>query len=132
MAYVDYTFYTGTYGGTTISEEAFRKYENKGRLQINRYTFNRVANAVSADPAFVVPEEIRLAQCAIMDFVYSCDMNDGLQVKSETVSSHTVTYTGHKTFEQEIKDIIRTYLGGTPWTYRGGGAGVRPSEDNGI
>lgn len=124
MGYIDYAYYSGTYGGDAVSEAEFTRSEAKSRLQIDRHTFNRVRYAVSDDPEFEVPEDVKLAQCAIMDYMKSVEANGGKILASETVSKHSESYVGVKSFDEEIRDIVKQYLGGTPWTYRGGGAGI--------
>lgn len=123
MTYIDYDYYSNTYGGRTVSEDEFKMYEIKSRAQVDRYTFNRVKNAVENVPDFSVPEEIKNAQCAVMDYIKKVDAEGGAVVVSETVSKHSITYS-KKSFEDEVKGIIKDFLHGTSWTYLGGGAGI--------
>ena len=122
-AYVDYEFYVGMYGGKTVPEDEFQSLEVRSRLVIDRMTFNRVKIASEDIPFFEVPEEIKLAQCAIMDCLVNFDINGGA-IASETTSKHSVTYVKPKTVDEETRDIVKRYLGGTSWTYLGGGKGV--------
>lgn len=121
--YVDYDFYANEFGGTSVSAEQFDSYERKSRMIIDKHTFNRVKNAIDNKDDFVVPEEIKMAQCAVIDLLYKFDMAGGVVVSSETVSKHSQTYVGVKTVDQSIYETVRLYLGGTPWTYFGGGKG---------
>lgn len=123
MTYIDYDYYSQTYGGSSVSVEEFKLYEIKSRMQVDRYTFNRVKNAMEKVPNFSVPDEIKNAQCAVMDYIKKVDAEGGAVVVSETVSKHSVTYS-KKSFEDEMKEIIKNFLHGTSWTYLGGGAGI--------
>lgn len=123
MGYIDFSYYSDIYGGKAVPKEDFTIYEIKSRMRIDRQTFNRVKNAIENVPGFQVPEEIKNAQCAIIDYMKLYDNNGGTIVASETVSKHSVTYSGVKSYDDEIKDIVKEFLGGTPWTYMGGGAG---------
>lgn len=125
MGYVDFDYYTESYGGNSIPEDEFTKYEIRSRMQIDMYTFNRVKNAIKNVPDFVVPEEIKNAQCAVMDYIKQVDMNGGAVIASETVSKHSVTY-AVKSFDEEVRGIVKGFLRGTSWTYLGRGAGIDP------
>lgn len=125
MAYIDFQYYSKTYGGNSVSEQEFKSYEIRSRIQVDRYTFNRVKNAIKNVPDFSIPEEIKNAQCAVMDYIKKVDMNGGAVVVSESVSKHSVTY-AVGSFDDEVKKIVKTFLHGTPWTYLGGGAGIDP------
>lgn len=122
MAYIDYDYYTDSYGGGLVSKEEFKLYEIKSRIQIDRYTFNRVKNVIENIPDFSIPEEIKNAQCEVMDYIKKVEAEGGAVVVSETVSKHSVTY-AKKSFEDEVRGIVKNYLHGTSWTYLGGGAG---------
>lgn len=120
--YVDYDFYANEFGGTSVSAEQFDSYERKSRMIIDRHTFDRVKYAAQDVPGFVVPEEIKMAQCALMDDLLKFDLQGGA-VASETVSKHSVTFIGVKTVDDAIRGTIKLYLGGSPWTYLGRGKG---------
>jgi len=123
MPYIDHDYYSKTYGGNLISAEEFLRYEILSRMEIDRHTFNRVKNAIKNVQNFSIPEEIKNAQCAVMDYMKKVDMDGGAVVVSESVSKHSVTY-AIKSFDDEVRKIVKRFLGGTPWTYRGGGAGI--------
>lgn len=131
MGYVDYTYYKDTYGGTAVSEAEFKSLEIRSRMQIDRYTFRRVQEAANKIPGFTIPSEIKNAQCQLMEYLKKYDENGGA-VASETVSKHSTSYIA-KSFDEEVRDIISTCLGGTKWTYRGGGVHVETGQlDNPV
>lgn len=131
MTYVDYEYYSTIYGGTDISKEEFARLEIKSRAQIDRYTFRRVQEAVKTIPNYNIPSEIKNAQCELMEYLKKYDENGGA-VASESVSKHSVTYLS-KNFDGEVRGIINSALGGTPWIYRGGGIHIETGQlDNPI
>lgn len=123
MGYIDYSYYANEYGGKRAKGEDFTFYELSSRMIIDRYTFNRVRYALEDVPGFEIPEEIKIAQCALIDFMVGAEENGGKVIASESVSKHSVTYAGVKSYDEQAKDIVKRYLGGTPWTYAGMGAG---------
>lgn len=123
MGYVTYEYYTEKYGGRSVSKDDFTRLENNARMYVDKYTFNRLVNAAKNVPEFIVPEQILNAECAIIDILAKSEQMDGKEIASETTSKQSVTYAGVKTFDLKIKDVISLHLGGTPWTYKGGGVG---------
>lgn len=121
MGYVDFEYYKFLYNGLIDDVDEFTRYEMRSRMEIDRYTFNRVRKAVRDMPDFEVPEEVKNAQCMMIDFMKTVDDNGGKIIASESVSKHSVTYAGAKSFDEEVRDIVKRCLGGTPWTYMGGG-----------
>lgn len=126
MTYVDYDYYSRTYGGTLVPEEGFIRLEIKARAQIDRYTFGRVREALKTIPDFTVPSEIKNAQCELIEYLKRYDDNGGV-VASESVSKHSVTYLA-RNFDSEVRGIISSLLGGTPWIYRGGGVCIETGQ----
>ncbi|MCC0752613.1 hypothetical protein KGF47_17995 [Clostridioides sp. ZZV13-5731] len=100
IAYVDYEFYSN-FGGE-ISQDKFNKYAIKATKYIDYNTFNRVKE---------VAEDIKLATCEIIDLMYKSSLEGDKEIQSESVGSHSVTYTSNnKTIEQKAYDILKMYL----------------------
>ena len=120
MQYIDFTYYSESYGGNKVTEPEFKQYETQSRLRLDRLTFDRVKQAVTDEPAFSIPEEIKDAQCMIIDCLKKHEGNDGATIASETVGKHSVTYSKKMSADEEIHGIVKRFLGGSPWTFRGG------------
>lgn len=100
IAYVDYEFYSN-FGGE-IPQDKFNKYAIKATKYIDYNTFNRVKE---------VAEDIKLATCEIIDLMYKSSLEGDKEIQSESVGSHSVTYTSNnKTIEQKAYDILKMYL----------------------
>lgn len=124
MQYCDYEFYTGTFGGTAITEDAFPRLERAARATVDRITFGRLKKAGFASVENV-PEEVKLAICAAAEYSLRTEANGGRTIASETTSKHSVTYGDtDSSAEAGMMRCAMSYLAGSKWTYRG----VYPDE----
>ena len=131
MAYVDFTYYTDAingFGGTTIPESNFAKYERKARAFINNVTFNRLQ-----DDNTLIDDTVKECLCEIMECNYKLDQEEaetgGKLISSETIDQHSVTYAVSDIEKNEVDksrvnftkfyNIARQYLGNTTLLYRG-------------
>jgi hypothetical protein len=131
MAYVDYTYYTETFGSATIPETDFNKYERKSRIQLDNFTFDRIKNDET-----LIDDNVKDCMCEMMEKAYSIDQendmtNDGTGklVASETTDNHSITYAISDLQKNEIDqskitkvklyNIVKDYLGRTGLMYRG-------------
>ena len=118
MAYVDFTYYSTSFGGTTIPETDFTKYEIKARTFLNNITFNRLTGE-----SVTITEEVKNCMCEMMECKYNLDNSENV-IASETVDNHSVTYAVNKTIieeteQQKLYRIAKLYLSNTNLLYRG-------------
>lgn len=128
MAYVDYTYYNTSFGGTTIPEANFIKLERKARVFIDDITFDRLKN-----DATLIDDTVKECLCEIMECNYKLDQEEaetgGKLISSETIDQHSVTYAVSDIEKNEVDksrvnftkfyNIARQYLGNTTLLYRG-------------
>lgn len=107
--YVDYTFYTGTYGGT-MSEQDFARYEPRAEAYIRYFLFSK-ASIMEQEPVI----GLQMAVCAVSDVLYgyytakasrTAQGGSGAAVKSESNDGYSVTYA----VEQADGETEETYL----------------------
>lgn len=142
MAYADYTYYTDTYLGNILEEEAFPRLALRASAFLDCCTQGRAAKHKDM-------EALKMACCAIAEQVQALDNanalareslskslaksseSDGGEVKSETVGAHSVTWQSGsesavsafeavKALEAQLSAIALRYLAGTGLIYRGG------------
>lgn len=140
--YADYSFYTGEYYGTAIAQADFPRLATRASDFLDYYTRGKAANATDesvlaalskaccavAEAMKVDEDSKKLAEKA-MEAALS---ESGGEVKSETVGSHSVSYTtaadyikgstSSKPLDARIvyADIAMVYLVNTGLLYRGG------------
>lgn len=132
MEYADYTFYTSSFLGSAISEADFPRLALRASQFLDYYTMGKAKN-------FPELENLKMACCAVAEKCQvvekaeksaSESMNEGGNLKSESVGSYSVSYqtAGEKISAAEsarngIAAVARMYLGGTGLLYRGGCCG---------
>lgn len=131
MAYVDYTYYTETFGSATIPESDFNKYERRARVSLDNFTFDRIKNDET-----LIDDTVRDCMCEMMEKAFNAEQendmtNDGTGklVASETTDNHSVTYAISDLQKNEIDqsritkiklyNIAKDYLWNTGLLYRG-------------
>ena len=108
--YVDYTFYSTTYGGK-VSSGDFIKLEIQASALIDYYTFNRIET---------VDNKVKYAVCELVDCLKNLEDTGGKEIASESVGGYSVSYDiGNATIAKKQKSIIAKYLGHTGLMYRG-------------
>ena len=126
--YIDFTYYSTTYGGTIIDAISFTSYERKARVFLDNITFNRL----QVDNTLVT-ESVKNCICEIMECNLKLDQQEaeteGKIISSETVDGHTETYAISDTEKNSIDrtqinkvkyyNISKEYLGNTGLLYRG-------------
>lgn len=124
MDYIDFTYYTETYKGSTIPEAAFSRFAMKAENKVDLMTFNRI------DTEADYMERVRMCCCEIADSLYSIDVSENTQsagssgiVSSERVGDYSVSYVDVATTNSmnaiKIKSIATEWLGLTGLLYRG-------------
>lgn len=124
-AYVDYTYYTTTYDGSAISSAEFTAYANRASAYIDYVTMDRAVSLMSlSSPS---PEETALmnkvknAVCAVMDQLKSYDVTGWGSISSESVGSHSVSYStaDRKVHAANMSSSAALYLAHTGLMFRG-------------
>lgn len=72
MAYADYTFYTETFYGDTLTEDTADKWLERASDELDALTFRRLTSAFPTETAHVV--KVKKAVCAIADALYLIDL----------------------------------------------------------
>ena len=126
--YVDFEYYSTTYGGTAINADSFIKLERKARVFIDDITFDRLKNDNT-----LIDDTVKECLCEIMECNYKLDQEEaetgGKLISSETIDQHSVTYAVSDIEKNEVDKsrvnftkfytIARQYLGNTGLLYRG-------------
>ena len=126
--YVDFEYYSSTYGGTAINADSFIKLERKARVFIDDVTFDRLK-----DNATLIDDTVKECLCEIMECNYKLEQEEaetgGKLISSETIDQHSVTYAVSDTEKNEVDksrinftkfyNIARQYLSNTGLLYRG-------------
>lgn len=103
--YVEYSYYTGTYCGSAISEEEWPAVEREAAAYIDQLTFGRLKRG---EP---VTDEVRMAVCAVADVAQRYSLaSQGYSAgkASENVDGYSVSYLDPAKMEsQEKTDMLR-------------------------
>ena len=125
-AFADYTFCTGTYGGTSIPASTFAALALRASYEVDRQTLERASATIKAGTSLSLIEKIKMATCAVAEQLNSfaaASLTDGTGIASERVGDHSVTYlSGNDRRDQEadaITDTVERYLGLTGLMFRG-------------
>lgn len=125
-AYVDFSFYSGTYLGATIPAADFPRLALRASAVINQLCFGRAATVMaSTDPLDAEKKNsIQLATCAVAEQLFLLSKNEsGGEVASESVGSHSVSYVQNSTSkmsdDEKMAREARFYLWETGLMYRG-------------
>ena len=133
--YADYSYYTGTYGGSLIPEADWNCASGKAGDQIDSMTFGRLASGVPAE--FV--SQVQRCCCELAELIYtaailpmrSCaESGTGQLVSTETNSTYSVTYRNTSVIsaitsgkssgtDQLLTEVIEKHLSGTGLLYKG-------------
>lgn len=125
----NYDYYTNKYLGNSIPSNSFSKYSMDATRRINYYTQHRIEEKK-------ITNDIKDACCEIaelllkQDLLYDETIKNSKEIASETVGSHSVTYTNNVNLkdkrimtEEELDlacyKICYKYLAHTGLMYRG-------------
>lgn len=115
--YVDFDYYSESYGGSLISSADFGYYERKAESYINAVTFGRV----SADS---LTDDIKDAVCDVSEMFFRAGKNPSANgITSEKIGDYSVSYGGVTSGNPEFKSLlyaaVKLRLGNTGLLYRG-------------
>ena len=110
--YLTYTEYTNT--GGTLSGTDFDRFAFRAGSEINNVTFGRIQTL----PA--IPECVKRCEYELILYL-SRNAKNGNAAGISNVSNdgYSISYTEQKTAQEQINDIIYTYLGNTGLMYCG-------------
>lgn len=135
--YIDYDFYTKSYGGTSVPQNSFLRYSIKASAYIDKITFGRISKMYitdSTDEGYNVPDEVKFAVCAVIDVDKKIE-DDGGIISSESNGNYSVTYTdgnagvNTQTISQKEYEAATLFLNGTGLLYKGFIKGVDTDEN---
>jgi hypothetical protein len=91
MIYADYPYYSGTYQGKSISEDAFAALARRASLFIDQLTFNRL------NAGWPVTDPVRMAACAVAEAMQATadtqvSATYAAGIKSESTDGRSVSY----------------------------------------
>lgn len=72
MAYADFTFYTESFYGDTLTKENANKWLERASDKLDAFTFKRLTSAFPTEAAHIV--KVKKAVCAIADALYLIDL----------------------------------------------------------
>lgn len=113
MPYADYAYYSGTYGGTLISKDAFAALARRASIFIDGITFNRLNNGCA------VPNAVKNATCAAAEVLQRYEATElqavsAAALKSESVGGWSGTYQDpdsiNAAIESAVEDAAKPYL----------------------
>jgi hypothetical protein len=126
-AYATYSFYTTTYLGTAIASADFAALALRASAIIDQVTFNRAAAIVTAGTDTATIALIGMATCAVAEEYQKFEQTGGDSIQSESVGSHSVTYTANAYAQMPIiKKLAKAaelYLGSTGLMFMGFASG---------
>jgi len=117
-AYVDYTYYTGTYLGAAIAQADCNRLAARASVEIDRMTYGRTAAIVTAGTDTDTIDLVKMATCAVADAIKKLEDSGGA-VQSERVGNQSVTYLSQASDEARLMNAAKAYLWNTGLMYRG-------------
>lgn len=116
--YVDYNYYSETYGGNKIPKDSFDACEKRAEAVLHRISFDRVKRLPE------IPDMVKDAICAMAEIDYQEEKKTP-GVKSENSDGYAVTYadsgntTGASGRVALMHQEASIYLGNTGLLYKG-------------
>lgn len=122
--YVDFAYYSTTYGGKAIASTDFTALAKRASAAIDLLTMDRAAAymaiAVPTPEEAAIIDKIKMATCAVMDEQDNFSQAGGI-VASESVGSHSVTYanTTNQSLSKRLSGAAYPFLAHTGLMFRG-------------
>ena len=121
-AYADYTYYSGTFLGTAITETAFPALALRASAVIDEMTFGRATAEVT------YAANVKNAMCAVAEELQRQDVSssaDGIQ--SESQGRYSVSFFEHssraKSNQTKLEDAAKLWLANTGLMFAGFASG---------
>lgn len=137
--FVDYAFYTTTYGGTDLTSGEFNKYAQKSCRYISAETMDRITDTKITHYPSEIQTDVKLCACALAEKYKALDKiesnifesaagSKGTTIKSERSGQASIEYGSSDSIINAFKDpnTFKKYLKKTFSEY------IYPKEVNGI
>jgi aromatic ring hydroxylase len=112
--YADYSFYSGEYLGSVISEADFPRLSLRASKFLDYYTMNR-AKDYGKDDA------LKHACCAVAEAYHIVEESEAKRgIASESVGSYSVSYREDRDVNKLLAESAKPFLAFTGLLYRGG------------
>lgn len=103
--YADFAFYSGSYGGSLISENEFTALERQASLHVDLLTFNRLKNG------WAVTNDVKMAVCAVAEAIkkYESVQAQAITVagiKSENNDGYSVSYQDSADIKATLQSVM--------------------------
>lgn len=123
-AYVDYTYYTGTYFGTLIASSDFSHIALIASALVDEMTQQRVLAIITAGTDTATIDKIKMATCSVADEMYKIQQDGGESgFSSEGVGGNSVNYNQNAVKTLSAKSRYnragKLFLGATGLMYPG-------------
>lgn len=119
--YIDWTFYTVSYGGTAILSTELTRLGTLGTARVDELTFDRASEIITAGTDVALVTRIKFAVCAAAEEIKRLEA--GGEISSESVGGHSVSYAQNPdkalSNTSRISRAIKPFLGNTGLMYRG-------------
>jgi hypothetical protein len=126
--YVDFNYYSTSFGGSAILETDFNKLEKRTQVFLDNITFDRLKGE-----SVIIPDEVKDCLCEMMEQSFKAQQEvvetGGKIIASETVGNFSTTYAVSDAEKNEIDkskllkvklyNIAKEYLSNTGLLYRG-------------
>jgi hypothetical protein len=119
MEYIDYTYYTDTYKGSSIPVAAFNKQAMKAQLKVDYFTFNRI------DTTADYMERVKMCCCDLAEQIYTFETAENMMgnVSSEKVGDYSISFNNPvdsaSLSSAKMRSCIYEWLSMTGLLYRG-------------
>ena len=127
-AYVDYTYYTTTYGGTAIASTAFTRLALLATRQLDRLVYGRAQAVITANTDTNLVTAIKYATCALAEELQAQGyLNGEDNVQSESQGEYSVSYgktaQNAKSNQSKLIRAAKVWLDGTALLFPGFNSG---------
>lgn len=122
MTYVNYTYYTETYEGISVSEDEFNGLELRAGEMIDGLTMYKVAQTSLNDYPIFIQEQFKKAVCAQIDYIYANGGMESLyqqEVQDISLGKFNYSTIPEKKSNTHISPLAYQYLLITGLLYRG-------------
>lgn len=111
---VEYGFYTDTYGGTNISEAAWKRLSQKAIQRLRFFTFGRIPEEWTGQ---IWENKAKCAVCEMSEILFSEEKRNGKT--SENTDGYAVSYESADATDLQLRNVAYVYLGSTGLMYLG-------------
>lgn len=110
----EYRFYADTYGGTNISEAAWKRLSQKAVQRLQEFTFGRLPEEWAGQ---TWENKAKCAVCEMAEIIQADERRGGKT--AENTDGYAVSYETADTFKSQLYEVAYVYLGNTGLMYFG-------------